>query len=228
MEPRPETKKGNDTADNGNRPCECLVLAVTGSVGAMHVPDQLRYLQATFARTIHVIMSGAATHFVSANALRLLSCNPVLIDQFAEDSPFAVPHIQLCERAQLLLVMPATANILAKAAHGICDDLVSTTVLTFGERVVFVPNMNGVMWQNALVQENVHKLVSLGRSVIEPTTGIEIATKEPGIGGMPPIEAITEYLKELLTEFYPSACLPGELPGSDGRVAAQCEAGLAS
>ena len=215
----------NHTADNKNRPCECLVLAVTGSAGALHIPDRLRYLEETFARTIHVIMSRSATHFVSPNALRLLSGNPVLIDQFAEDSAFAVPHIQLSERAQLLLVMPATANILAKAAHGICDDLVSTTILTFGERVVFVPSMNAVMWHNALVQENVHKLVSLGRSVIEPTIGIEIATKEPGIGGMPSIEAITEYLKELLTEFYQSAAPPGEHPGADGRVAARCEAG---
>jgi phosphopantothenoylcysteine decarboxylase/phosphopantothenate--cysteine ligase len=90
----------NHTADNKNRPCECLVLVVTSSAGAWHIPDRLRYLEETFARTIHVIMSRSATHFVSANALRLLSGNPVLIDQFAEDSPFAVPHIQLSERAQ--------------------------------------------------------------------------------------------------------------------------------
>src|SRR5262249_14155172 len=173
----------------------------TGAVGALHVPERIGYLQRNFAKTIHVMLSQSATHFVSANSLRLLSGNPVLIDQFDEFSPFSVPHIQLSERARLLLVMPATANILAKAAHGICDDLVSTTILTFGERVVFVPSMNTVMWHNPIVQENVQKLVSLGRSVIEPSAGVEIASHETGIGGMPSIEAITDYLKELLTEF---------------------------
>jgi phosphopantothenoylcysteine decarboxylase/phosphopantothenate--cysteine ligase len=97
--------------------------------------------------------------------------------------------------------LPASANILAKAAHGICDDLVTTTILTFGERVVFVPNMNQVMWQNPLVQENVQKLVSLGRSVIAPTwTGFEVYSRRSELGAMPPIDAITEYLEELLRE----------------------------
>jgi phosphopantothenoylcysteine decarboxylase/phosphopantothenate--cysteine ligase len=198
----------SDQNSDGDKPCECLVVAVTGSVGAMHVPEQIWHLQRTFARTVHVIMTRSATHFVSANALRLLSGHPVLIDQFDEASPFAVPHVQLSERARLLLVMPASANILAKAAHGICDDLVSTTIVTFDERVVFVPNMNAGMWHNSIVQENVRKLVSLGRSVIEPSLGIEISSKELEIGGMPSIETITEYLEELLTEFYPRTDVP--------------------
>jgi phosphopantothenoylcysteine decarboxylase/phosphopantothenate--cysteine ligase len=133
----------------------------------------------------------------------------VLLDQFDDANPLQVPHIELEERGQLLLVLPATANILAKAAHGICDDLVSTTILTFDERVVFVPNMNQKMWQNPIVQENVHKLVSLGRSVIAPSIGIEVATKKPEVAAMPPIMAVTEYLKELLIELADPASMTG-------------------
>jgi phosphopantothenoylcysteine decarboxylase/phosphopantothenate--cysteine ligase len=178
----------------------CLAVAVTGAVAAAHTPGWIWYLRTTLAGEVHVLMTRCARHFVTARILRLASGNPVYRSLFQEEGPFRVPHIELSERARLLLVLPATANILAKAAHGIADDLVSTAILTFGERVVFVPAMNQIMWENAIVQENVEKLVGLGRKVIAPTPGIEIANGRPEACGVPRIEILADYLRELLTE----------------------------
>ena len=84
----------SDPREDADKPCECLVVAVTGSVGAMHAPDQIWHLQRTFAQRIHVIMTKSATHFVSANALRLVSAHPVLVDQFDGAGSFSVPQKQ--------------------------------------------------------------------------------------------------------------------------------------
>jgi phosphopantothenoylcysteine decarboxylase/phosphopantothenate--cysteine ligase len=192
----------------------CLAVAVTGAVAAAYTPGWIWHLRSTLAREVHVLMTRCARHFVTARILRLVSGNPVYRSLFQEDGLFRVPHVELSEWARLLLVLPATANILAKAAHGIADDLVSTAILTFGERVVFVPAMNQAMWENPIVQENVDKLVRLGRKVVAPVPGTEIATGQPGAVGVPRIDILTEYLRELLSEksiesvtFAPSTCI---------------------
>ncbi|MGP6240368.1 flavoprotein [Cuniculiplasma sp. SKW4] len=94
--------------------------------------------------------------------------------------------------------MHATANIVGKAAHGICDDLISTSIVSCQAPIVFVPSMNEIMWRNKVVQENISKIRSQGHYLIEPTTGYEVSSMAKSYGAMPPIRQIIEYLINVL------------------------------
>jgi phosphopantothenoylcysteine decarboxylase/phosphopantothenate--cysteine ligase len=151
-----------------------------------------------FAGTVHVIMTRSARQFVTPYALSLVSGNPVFTDSFASAGEVRVPHIDLARRASLLLVMPATANILGKAAAGICDDLLSTTIVACQAPIVFVPNMNGAMWANRIVQQNVATLKGAGYFVIEPSQGLEVADWVYSSGAMPAFNSLVASLEVIL------------------------------
>ncbi len=178
--------------------CGNLLVGVTGSVGVLNVPLYLFLFRQSFAKEIHVMMSRAAQKFLRPYSLRLLTGNPVFTDGFQITDTIMVPHIELTRRADLLLVMPATANVIGKAANGICDDLISTSIVACKAPVVLVPSMNEAMWSNKAVQQNVEKLKSFGYHIIEPSSGYEIADMRQTYGAMPAFPSIREQLEKII------------------------------
>jgi phosphopantothenoylcysteine synthetase/decarboxylase len=183
-----------------SRLCNTLVLGVTGSIAAAETPSLVRRLRDEVSRDVHVILTRAARRFVSRRALSLYSDHPVLCDLFDRSGEMRVPHVELARRADLLLVAPATANTLAKCAHGLCDDLLSTTIVACRAPVVLAPNMNEAMWTSPVVRRNVALLRELGHRVVEPTWGFEIADGLPTFGAMPPFGDLVKALEGALRE----------------------------
>lgn len=182
-----------------------LILGVSGSIAAYKAVYLLRELTRLGAG-VTVVLTEAAQKFVGPLTWRTLSGRPVLTDLFDPQSEAAVEHVTLAERADALLVAPATANILAKAAHGIADDFLTTLFLACRGPVLMVPAMDGGMWEHPAVQSNVAMLRSRRVTVLEPEAG-ELASGLPGKGRFPEIESILEALYRLLA---PAKNLAGE------------------
>jgi phosphopantothenoylcysteine decarboxylase/phosphopantothenate--cysteine ligase len=189
-----------ETERSADMPCGNLLVGVTGSVGAVTLPNYLLLLKQYFAKEIHVMMSRAAQKFVPPYTMRLLSGHKVFTDSFEMSADVRIPHIELTKDADLFLIMPATANIIGKAANGICDDLISTCIVASRAPVVFVPSMNEVMWFNKAVQENVRKLRSFGYYVLEPDSGLEVSGMKQTFGAMPTFQSVVAQLNEILVE----------------------------
>lgn len=177
--------------------CRKLLLGLTGSISVLMMPYNIFFLRQKFAQEVNVIMTQTAQQFVTPYAIELCAGTPVFTHHTQLSNPITVPHIELPADSDLFLVMPATANILAKAAHGICDDLLSTAIVSCKTAVIFVPSMNEAMWTSRIVQQNMKALKSLGHSIIEPTHGYEIANMLPIYGTMPPIETVVFKLNEI-------------------------------
>jgi phosphopantothenoylcysteine decarboxylase/phosphopantothenate--cysteine ligase len=182
-----------------------IVLGVTGSIAAYKAVLLLRDLTALGAG-VTVCLSEHARHFVGPLTFRTLSSRPVLTDLFDPQSPEAVEHVALAERAAAVVVAPATANVLAKAAHGIADDFLTTLLLAARCPVVMAPAMDGGMWEHAAVAANVGTLRSRGVVVMEPEIGA-LASGLSGRGRLPEIDTILEALHAALT---PAQDLAGE------------------
>lgn len=178
--------------------CDRIVVAVTGSPAALQMPQSVLMMRQTLAREVRVMMSPAAQRFLPAYPMRLFAGSPVFTDPDQIADGVAVPHLDLTRDADLMLVMPATANALAKAAHGICDDLISTTMVACPAPVVLVPTMNGAMWRSKVVRRNVATARELGYHVIEPGTGLQLADLADGPGVMPALEQIVPDLLAIL------------------------------
>ncbi len=165
----------------------------------------LRELTAAGAR-VTVCLSGNAKHFVGPLTFRTLSGRAVLDDLFDPRSDAAVEHVAIAERAHAIVVAPATANVLAKAAHGIADDALTTLLLAARCPVLMAPAMDGGMWDHAAVVENVATLRGRGVTVLEPESGA-LASGLSGKGRLPEPAAIVDALLRLLT---PTRDLAGE------------------
>lgn len=166
-----------------------IVLCVTGGIAAYKVVDVASKLRQKGAQ-VHVVMTKEATQFVTPLTFREITGNPVSCDMWAEVTNFNVAHISLANLADLVLVAPATANVLAKAAHGIADDLLTTTLLATKAPIMFAPAMNSNMYENPLTQENIEKLKSLGTHFIEPASG-HLACGVSGVGRLPePVQIV--------------------------------------
>jgi len=186
------------SASQGQKLVRKIVLAVTGSVGAASaVPRFLGILRSMIADEVLVVLSESAKNFLTPYVAGLLSGQPAVAEFYSTDQ-FASPHVQCCEGADVLLVMPATANIIAKVANGIADEIVSATVLAATCPVVFVPNMNGAMWNKKATQRNVARLKEDGYHVIEPGWGTEIANLEKTFGVMPAFPHILREVAAIL------------------------------
>jgi phosphopantothenoylcysteine synthetase/decarboxylase len=161
-----------------------VVLAVTGGIAAYKSAAIVRELRAAKAEVL-VIMTPEAVEFVTPLTFETLSRNPVAVGMFEGDNPWDLEHIALADRADLLLVAPATANIIGKAAHGIADDLVSTTILTMMSTVpiLMAPAMNTRMWENPIVKRNVELLGNAGVMFVGPGEGA-LADGRTGVGRM--------------------------------------------
>jgi len=175
-----------------------VVLAVTGGIAAYKSAVIVRELKAAKAEVL-VIMTVEAAEFITPLTLETLSQNPVAIDMFDRANPWDLEHIALADRADLLLVAPATANIIGKAAHGIADDLVSTAILTMMTTVpmLMAPAMNTRMWENPMVRENVERLKKAGVKFVGPDEG-KLADGRTGVGRMAEVEEILKAAEEAI------------------------------
>ncbi|HXG16469.1 MAG TPA: bifunctional phosphopantothenoylcysteine decarboxylase/phosphopantothenate--cysteine ligase CoaBC [Calidithermus sp.] len=182
-----------------------LVLGVSGSIAAYKAVYLLRELVRLGAR-VTVCLTEHARHFVGPLTFRTLSGRPVLTDLFDPQSGEAVEHVALAERADAVVVAPATANVLAKAAHGLADDALTTVLLAARGPVLMAPAMDGGMWTHPAVAANVARLRERGVTVLEPDRGA-LASGLSGPGRLPEVEAIVEALLGLLT---PHRDLAGE------------------
>ena len=173
-----------------------LILGVTGSIAAYKAVYLLRELTRLGAG-VTVCLTEHARAFVGPLTFRTLSGRPVLTDLFDPQSPDAVEHVALAERAHAVLVAPATANLLAKAAHGIADDFLTTLLLAARGPVVIAPAMDGAMWEHPAVRANVATLRARGVTVLEPDAGA-LASGLAGRGRFPEVDAVIEALERAL------------------------------
>src|SRR2546430_199153 len=173
-----------------------LILGVTGSIAAYKAVYLLRELTRLGA-SVRVCLSEHAREFVGPLTFRTLSGRAVIATLFDPKSAGAVEHVALAERAHAVVVAPATANVLAKAAHGIADDFLTTLLLAARAPVLMVPAMDGGMWEHAAVAANVATLRRRGVTVLEPDTGA-LASGLRGKGRFPEIEDIVEAVRRML------------------------------
>src|SRR5262245_30520300 len=147
-----------------------LILGVSGSIAAFKAVYLLRELT-RLAAQVTVVTTANADHFIGPLTWRTLSGRPVLSDLFDPRAPEAVEHVALAERAHGFVIAPATANVLAKAAHGVADDFLTTLLLAARCPVLIAPAMDGGMWDHAAVQANVETLRDRNVTVLEPDAG---------------------------------------------------------
>jgi len=162
---------------------KCVILGVTGGIAAYKAAELLRLLIKAGAE-VHVVMTRSAQEFVAPLTFQTLSGNPVHTELFNLIQEQEIGHISLADRADLVLVAPATANIIGKVANGLCDDLLTTTIMATRAQVLFAPAMNSNMWENPIYQKNQAKLESLGYHFIEPAYG-DLACGWQGHGKLP-------------------------------------------
>lgn len=173
-----------------------IVLGVTGGIAAYKCVDLVSRLRKQGAN-VHVILTKGAQNFVTETAMREISGNPVVTSMWGEIQEYSVEHIALAKLADLVLIAPATANIIAKCANGIADDMLTTTVLATRAPIMFAPAMNSNMYEHPLTQENIQKLQQLGWQLIEPAVG-HLACGTSGVGRMPEPQELVEAVKEYL------------------------------
>ena len=173
-----------------------VVLGVTGGIAAYKACELTSRLRKAGAQ-VYVIMTKNACEFVAPLTFETLSNHPVATDTFDRPATWEVEHIALAKRAEVFVIAPATANILAKMAHGIADDMLSTTVLATRAPVLAAPAMNTGMWENAATRENVKTLVSRGVRFVGPEGGF-LACGDTGAGRMSEPTRIFDAIAELL------------------------------
>jgi phosphopantothenoylcysteine decarboxylase/phosphopantothenate--cysteine ligase len=170
-----------------------IVLGVTGSIAAYKACELVRMFVKN-GDEVRVVMTEAAKEFVTPLTFRTLSRNPVYSAQFGEIASWEPEHISLSE-ADAIAVAPATANIIAKMAHGIADDLLSSVLLATRVPVTVAPAMNDGMWDNPATQSNLATLKNRGITIVEPDTG-ELACGSEGKGRLADVSAIFQAVCE--------------------------------
>ena len=174
-----------------------IVLGVTGSIAAYKIAS-LASMLAKRKADVTVIMTPNATNFINPITFESLTGNKCLVDTFDRNFEFQVEHVSLAKQTDVFLVAPASANVIAKAAHGIADDMLTTTLLACTCPKIFAPAMNTRMYQNPIVQDNMKTLVRYGMEVITPASGY-LACGDTGEGKMPDPEVLYEYIVKALT-----------------------------
>ncbi len=175
---------------------QCVILGVTGGIAAYKAAELLRLLVKAGAE-VHVVMTRSAQEFLAPLTFQTLSGNPVHTAVFILIQEQEIGHISLADRADLVLIAPATANLIGKVANGIADDLLTTTIMATRAKVLFAPAMNSNMWENPVYQENHVKLEDLGYHFIEPVYG-ELACGWQGQGKLPDPQEIFNSAQSLL------------------------------
>ena len=175
-----------------------IVLGVTGSIAA-HKAVDLASLLTKAGHAVHVVMTSDAQRFVTPLPFKTMSRHPVVTDLYDEEEGWKPAHITLADEADLLLIAPATANVLAKLAHGLADDGLTCIALALNPKAkIFVaPAMNGKMWQHPATQANVATLKARGVEFIGPDEGM-LSCGYEGVGRLEPVENIARRALELL------------------------------
>lgn len=169
-----------------------IILGVTGGIAAYKCVDLVSRLRKQGAN-VHVILTKGAQNFVTETAMREISGNPVVTSMWQEIQQYDVEHIALAQLADVVLVAPATANVIAKCACGMADDMLTTTLLATKAPVFFAPAMNTNMYENSITQQNLHILLERGCHIIEPAAG-HLACGTSGVGRMPEPQELVEIL----------------------------------
>ena len=170
-----------------------VLLAVTGSIAAY----KIAYLASALVKQqaeVHVLMTENAQNFINPITFETLTSHKCLIDTFDRNFQYSVEHVALAKKADLLMVAPASANVIGKLAHGIADDMLTTTALACQCPILVAPAMNTRMYENPIVQDNLGILQHYGMQVIEPEVGY-LACKDTGAGKMPEPEVLLEYIR---------------------------------
>ena len=174
------------------------MLGVTGSIAAHKAVDIASQLTRS-GFGVNVVMTADALRFITPLPFKTMSRHPVVTDLYDEEEGWKPAHIELADNADLLLIAPATANIIAKLAHGIADDALTCIALALTPlaKILVAPAMNGKMWQHAATQQNVATLKSRGVEFIGPDEGL-LSCGYEGIGRLMPVERIVERASALL------------------------------
>ena len=170
-----------------------IVLGVSGGIAAYKTPELVRRLQ-DIGADVRVILTPNAARFVSPLALAAVSKHGVIVEQWGDPERGGVDHIELARWSELLLVAPATANILAKLATGIADDALTTYALAHRAEVLVAPAMNTFMLAHPTVQQNIATLRARGVGIIEPVNGL-LACGEEGAGKMPDVPELVAFVE---------------------------------
>ncbi len=175
-----------------------IVLGVTGSI-AVHKAVDLSSLLTRGGFSVHVVMTSDALRFITPLPFKTMSRHPVVTDLYDEEEGWKPAHIELADKADLLLIAPATANVIAKLAHGLADDALTCIGLAIqpSAKILIAPAMNGKMWQHAATQANVATLRSRGVEWIGPDEGL-LSCGYEGIGRLMPVEEIVQRAQALL------------------------------
>ncbi len=174
-----------------------IVIGVTGSIAAYKIASLCSMLKKRDAN-VTVIMTRNATNFINPITFETLTGNKCLVDTFDRNFEFSVEHVELSKAADVFLIAPASANVIAKAAHGIADDMLTTTLLAATCPKIVAPAMNTRMYENPVTQDNIGILKKYGMTVIDPADGY-LACGDTGKGKMPEPEVLLVYLERALS-----------------------------
>ena len=172
---------------------QTIVLGVTGSIAAYKIASLASMLVKQHAN-VHVIMTQNATNFINPITFETLTGHKCLVDTFDRNFEFQVEHVSLAKQADLMMIAPASANVIGKMAHGIADDMLTTTVLACKAPIYVSPAMNTNMYENPIVQDNLRILEKYGMKVIDPASGY-LACGDTGAGKMPEPETLFAYIE---------------------------------
>lgn len=176
-----------------------IILGVTGSIAAYKIANLASMLMKQHCE-VHVIMTENATKFINPITFESLTNQKCLVETFDRNFQFHVAHVSLAKKADAMLIAPASANVIAKLANGIADDMLTTTALAMGGPMLVAPAMNTAMYENPITQDNIKRLQQYGKIIIEPDTGY-LACKDVGKGKMVSETVLMEYLlKEVARE----------------------------
>ena len=176
-----------------------VLLAVTGSIAAYKIANLARMLMKLHC-TVHVLMTQNAANFIHPITLETLTQNKVLIDTFDRNFQYSVEHVALAKAADVVMIAPASANVIGKIANGIADDMLTTTVMACPCKKIVSPAMNHNMFHNPIVQDNIQKLQRFGYEIVAPDRGM-LANGDIGDGRMPEESVLLDYiLREIACE----------------------------
>lgn len=169
-----------------------VLLGITGSIAAYKIAYLASALHKLHA-DVHVLMTENATNFINPITFETLTGNKCLVDTFDRNFQFQVEHVSIAKKADVVMIAPASANVIGKLANGLADDMLTTTVMACRCQKILAPAMNTAMYENPVVQDNIRKLKNYGYEVITPASGY-LACGDTGAGKMPEPKTLLEYI----------------------------------
>lgn len=173
-----------------------IIIGVTGGISAYKACELVRDLMKK-DYAVSVMMTKQATEFIAPLTFRALTNQPVIVDMFGENIQWDPCHISLADRADVVAVVPATANFIAKLANGFCDDITSCVIMATKAKILIAPAMNDNMFSHPAFEQNLDKLKKFGYKIVSPIKG-DLACGRTGMGHLAPVETISREIEKLL------------------------------